>query len=77
MTKEQLEQKIYYCKVNDLLYDKEKYEYQLSKLNEESNEESPVNLTEERTGDRRVDPYDETTDGLSSGRKENEFKRKG
>jgi hypothetical protein len=52
MTKEQLEQKIYYCKVNDLLYDKERYEYLLSKLNEESNEESPVDLTEERTGDR-------------------------
>ena len=77
MTKEQLEQRIYYCKVNDLLYDKEKYEYQLSKLNEESNEESPVDLTEERAGDRRVDPYDYTTDGIPSGRKENEFKRKG
>lgn len=32
MTEEWLRQKIYYCRVNDMLHDAEKYEYLLSKL---------------------------------------------
>lgn len=30
-----LHQKIYYCKVNDLLYDMQKYEYELELLEQE------------------------------------------
>lgn len=36
-----LQRKIYYCKVNDLLYDMQKYEYELELLEEEY--ESKIN----------------------------------
>jgi hypothetical protein len=73
-----LRQRIYYCKVNDLLYDMEKYECLLMKLlDEKSGRKSPVDLPKEGSFDRRGDASDKMPDGISSGRKEDEFKWKG